>query len=66
MENSDLRRRLDLYLAEINELKIRLEEIEYLKIIIERQAWELGQRGGEVEYYFNQLSTIQSHYASHV
>jgi hypothetical protein len=55
MENSDLRRRIDLYLAEINDLKLRLEEIEYLKLIIERQAWELGQRGGEVEFYFSQL-----------
>lgn len=35
-ENSNLREQIRNYLQEINDLKIKLEEIDYLKLIIER------------------------------
>jgi|TARA_B110000285_G_C15090622_1_gene598868 predicted nuclease with TOPRIM domain len=35
-ENTNLREQIRNYLQEINDLKIKLEEIDYLKLIIER------------------------------
>jgi predicted nuclease with TOPRIM domain len=35
-ENSNLREQIRNYLQEIHDLKIKLEEIDYLKLIIER------------------------------
>lgn len=35
-ENTNLREQIRNYLQEINDLKVKLEEIDYLKLIIER------------------------------
>jgi len=43
-----------------------IQEIQYLEMIIEQQAWEIGRLNIDSEHYLEQLRGMQVHYHDHM